>query len=303
MALRATPTLQLEAERLAGGLPPLLVDARRLAETVTQGEHGRRRVGPGEAFWQFRPYVPGDRPQTIDWRTSAKSDTIFVREMEWAAAATVYLWRDPTASMTWRSDKALPTKRERADLILLAMASLLLRGGERVALLAPGERPRSGRGALPMLAERLAREAAQDPATAKPEAALPPPLPLPRHARALLIADFLSPLPEIEARLRVLAQRGVAGQLLLLLDPAETALPFDGRVRFEGLEGEGTWLVPRVEKLRDAYVERERAHEQGLADICRALGWRLQRHLTDQPASQALLGLYQGFADNRERRR
>ncbi len=302
MAPPATPSLQLEAERLAGGLPPLLVEARRIAETVAQGAHGRRRVGPGEAFWQFRPYVAGDRPQTIDWRTSAKNDTIFVREMEWAAAATVYLWRDPTASMTWRSDKALPSKRDRADMLLLALASLLLRGGERVALLAPGERPRIGRGALPALAARLERDAAADGA-ALAAAALPPPQPLPRHARAVVIGDFLSPLPEIEARLAVLARRGVAGQLLLLLDPAETALPFQGRVRFEGLEGEGNWLVPRVEKLREAYIERERAHEAGLADICRALGWRLQRHLTNQPASQALLELYLGLSDGWDRRR
>lgn len=300
MAAIAPSTLQLEAERLAGALPPLLVDVRRIAETVAQGAHGRRRVGPGEAFWQFRPYVAGDRPQTIDWRTSAKNDTIFVREMEWAAAATVYLWRDPTASMDWRSDKALPTKRERADLILLALASLLLRGGERVALLGPGERPRVGRGALPALSARLARAAGE---TAPAEAALPAPLPLPRHARAVLIGDFLTPLPEIEARLTTLSKRGVAGQLLLLLDPAETALPFQGRVRFEGLEGEGNWLVPRVETLRDAYVERERAHEQGLAAICRALGWRLQRHLTNQPASQALLELFLGLGDSWERRR
>lgn len=300
MAAIAPSTLQLEAERLAGALPPLLVDVRRIAETVAQGAHGRRRVGPGEAFWQFRPYVAGDRPQTIDWRTSAKNDTIFVREMEWAAAATVYLWRDPTASMDWRSDKALPTKRERADLILLALASLLLRGGERVALLGPGERPRVGRGALPALSSRLARAAGE---TAPAEVALPAPLPLPRHARAVLIGDFLTPLPEIEARLTTLSKRGVAGQLLLLLDPAETALPFQGRVRFEGLEGEGNWLVPRVETLRDAYIERERAHEQGLAAICRALGWRLQRHLTNQPASQALLELFLGLGDSWERRR
>ncbi len=300
MAATAPSTLQLEAERLAGALPPLLVDVRRIAETVAQGAHGRRRVGPGEAFWQFRPYVAGDRPQTIDWRTSAKNDTIFVREMEWAAAATVYLWRDPTASMDWRSDKALPTKRQRADLILLALASLLLRGGERVALLGPGERPRVGRGALPALSARIARDA---DATAPAEAALPAPLPLPRHARAVLIGDFLTPLPEIEARLTTLSRRGVAGQLLLLLDPAETALPFQGRVRFEGLEGEGNWLVPRVETLRDAYIERERAHEQGLAAICRALGWRLQRHLTNQPASQALLELFLGLGDSWERRR
>lgn len=296
MVSRAPSNLRLDAERLAGGLPALQVEARRIAETVAQGIHGRRRVGPGESFWQFRPYVPGDRPQSIDWRTSARGDAVYVREMEWASAATVYLWRDTSPSMDWRSDRNLPLKRERAELLLLALAALLLRGGERVGLLTAGERPRIGRGALAALTERLERDAAT------PGEALPPPHPLPRHARAVLFGDFLSPLEEIEARLRRITGQGVSGQLVLLLDPAETALPFEGRVRFEGLEDEGAWLVPRVETLRGQYLERQKAHEEGLAAICRALGWRLQRHLTGQPATQALLELYLGLSAGPDRR-
>lgn len=294
MADRPSRSARLEAERLAAGLPPLMLAAERVADTVVQGLHGRRRVGSGESFWQFRPYIAGDRPQAIDWRTSAKGDQVFVREMEWAAAATAYLWRDASPSMDWRSERRLPTKRERAELLLLALASLLLRAGERVALLAPGERPRVGRHALSGLAERLPRD--HRAAGAESGAALPPGLPLARFAKVVLIGDFLSPLSDVEARLRQIAGRGVGGQLVMLLDPAETALPFEGRVRFEGLEGEGSWLAPRVESLRADYRHRMEAHAAGLADIARGLGWRFQRHLTDQPASQALLSLYMALA-------
>jgi uncharacterized protein (DUF58 family) len=289
-------SLQLSAERLAARLPPLMVAAQRVAETVAQGWHGRRRVGPGESFWQFRPYMWGDRPQAIDWRTSAKGDTVYVREMEWEAAATVYLWRDRSASMTWHSRRDLPTKRERADLILLALTTLLLRGGERVALLAPGERPRLGRSALPLLAERIAREAEEAPAASD---ALPAGMLLPRHARVALIGDFLTPLPELEAKLRQLARNGLHGQLVLLLDPAEVALPYRGRVRFEGLEGETSWLAPRAENLHEAYGQKLREHVNGLGDIARALGWRLQQHLTDQSAVAALLDLHVALAADR----
>jgi len=290
-------TLQLSAERLAARLPPLMVEAQRIAETVAQGWHGRRRVGPGESFWQFRPYMWGDRPQAIDWRTSAKGDTIYVREMEWEAAATVYLWRDRSASMTWRSNRELPTKRERADLLLLALASLLLRGGERVALLAPGERPRLGRSALPMLAEHVAHQAQETPAASDP---LPAGMLLPRHARVVLIGDFLTPLPELEAKLRQLARNGLDGQMLLLLDPAEVSLPYRGRVRFEGLEGEASWLAPRAENLHEAYGARLKEHVAGLSDIARALGWRLQRHQTDQSAVAPLLDLHVALSAERQ---
>lgn len=296
MAADRPSSLQLSAERLAARLPPLMVAAQRIAETVAQGWHGRRRVGPGESFWQFRPYMWGDRPQAIDWRTSAKGDTVYVREMEWEAAATVYLWRDRSPSMAWHSRRELPTKRERADLILLALTQLLLRGGERVALLAPGERPRLGRSALPFLADRIAREAEQEPAND----VLPAGMTLPRHARVVLIGDFLLPLPELEAKLRQLARNGLHGQIVLLLDPAEVALPYRGRVRFEGLEGEASWLAPRAENLHEAYGAKLREHVAGLGDIARALGWRLQQHLTDQSAVSALLDLHVALSAERQ---
>ena len=48
------------AEWLGARLPPLMVQAERVAATVAQGVHGRRRVGQGDSFWQFRAFVAGD---------------------------------------------------------------------------------------------------------------------------------------------------------------------------------------------------------------------------------------------------
>src|SRR5512134_2671766 len=152
------------AEALAASLPPLLVAAERVASTVSQGVHGRRRVGQGEAFWQFRRYEPGDATQQIDWRQSAKSERVFIRQTEWEAAQSVWLWRDPSASMAWRSRAELPWKSERADLLLLALASLLARGGEHLALLGTGDGPAAGRPALRRLLAGLERSRGKRPA-------------------------------------------------------------------------------------------------------------------------------------------
>ncbi|HZH47161.1 MAG TPA: DUF58 domain-containing protein, partial [Roseococcus sp.] len=146
-----------QAEAAAARLPPLVVEAERVAATIMQGAHGRRRAGQGDAFWQFRPYSPGDSAARVDWRQSAKAQRLFVRETEWEAAQTVVLWRDASHSMDWRSRPALPTKAERAALLLLALAALLLRGGERVRLLPGPPRAFAGRGALPALADALSR--------------------------------------------------------------------------------------------------------------------------------------------------
>ncbi|MBX6322806.1 MAG: DUF58 domain-containing protein [Rhodospirillaceae bacterium] len=282
---RAALAAQQRAEQLASTLPPLLVAAERVAATVEQGVHGRRRVGPGETFWQFRRYEPGDPTTKIDWRQSAKSDRTFVREMEWAAAQSVWLWRDGSASMRYRSADTLPQKIERADLVTLALATLLVRGGERVALLGSGLPPASGRALLGRLALQLARAEA-------PEESLPRVEPLPRHASLVLVGDFLSPLEEIESVLRRFAQRGVRGHLLQILDPAEESLPFTGRIRFLGVEGEGETLLSRVETVRQAYVDRLKAHREGLGALARAIGWSLSTMRTDRPPQAALLALY-----------
>ncbi|MFC3123631.1 DUF58 domain-containing protein [Pseudoroseomonas globiformis] len=274
----------LRAEALGGRLPPLVVAAERVAATVMQGVHGRRRAGQGDAFWQFRPYAPGDPVSRVDWRQSAKSDRLFLRETEWEAAQSVALWRDAGPTMRWRGGTDRPEKGERAELLLLALASLLLRGGERVRLLG-ARRAHAGRGAMGTLADALSRHQ-HDPADDS----------LPRHARAVMFGDFLAPLEETRAAVAALAARGVQGHLLQVLDPAEETLPYSGRVRFEGLSAEMPLLLPRAEGIRQLYAERLASHRAGLQAIAAAANWRFATHRTDAAPEVALLGLWQALA-------
>lgn len=291
MAFPSPPLpLQQRAEELAALLPPLLVAAQQVAAHVAPGVHGRRRVGPGETFWQFRRYQPGDPVTAIDWRKSAKSDPVFVRETEWTAAQAVWLWPDRSPSMDYRSSPHLPTKRERAAILVLALAVLLERGGEAVGLLGDSRGPGQGRAVLTRLAATLS-----DPIAG---GNFPPAAALPRHAQVLLVSDFLAPLEEIDTLVRRLAERGTGGHMVQILDPAEEALPFEGRIRFAGLEGEGETLISRAEDVREAYTERLGAHRAGLAAIARSVGWRFAVHHTDQPPQTILLTLH-GAIGNR----
>ncbi|MGI4976369.1 MAG: DUF58 domain-containing protein [Janthinobacterium lividum] len=288
------------AEALGAGLPPLLVAAERVANTVSQGVHGRRRTGQGDSFWQYRPFTPGDSATRIDWRQSAKASRAYIRETEWEAAQTVCLWRDCGAGMRWRSAAALPEKSERAGLLLLALASLLLRGGERVRLLDADPAARtaaSGRAALDGLAQSLALSEAAARAGKGADSGVPPRAELPRHARVVLLGDFLGPLDAVRATVSALAATPVTGHLVQVLDPAEAALPFSGRVRFRDVAGRASAevpevLVPRTENLRDAYADALAAQQAGLAAICRAAGFGFSTHRTDTPPERALLALY-----------
>jgi uncharacterized protein (DUF58 family) len=279
--IRTTP---LRAEALAARLPPLLVEAERVASTVALGVHGRRRAGPGESFWQYRRYQAGDAAGLIDWRQSARNDPLYVRETEWMAAQSVWVWADGSASMRWRSYSDLPEKRDRALLLALALAALLLRGGERVGVLGIARAPAMGRSVLPRLAAEMV---GQDADTDLPAATLP------RFGHAVLISDFLMDAGQAAKAIAAWAGAGVRGHLVHLLDPAEEALPYAGRTHFFGLEGEGDMLAPQAESLRAAYRDRLAGHRAALADAARRWGWTFTTHHTDTPPEPALLALHQ----------
>lgn len=274
MSLSAAELCRQSLE-LAARLGPLAARTGRAG--FTAGVHGRRRAGPGEAFWQFRRYQPGDPAESVDWRQSAKSDPLYVREFEWEAARTVWLWADPSASMRWRSQEVLPQKRDHALVLCMALAFLLDEGGERVGILGLDQPPARGRAGLDRLAAGLLAQPAD----------VPPPLPPPggKGAMMVLISDFLAPIERVSALMDRLAGGAASGQVIRLLDPAERDFPYQGRVLFSGLEGEGEILAQRAEDLRQAYRDRLAGIGETLARAARARSWHFADATTaDAPA-------------------
>jgi uncharacterized protein (DUF58 family) len=302
--------LGARAQALGSGLPPLLVAAERIAATVAQGVHGRRRVGQGDSFWQFRPLLPGESVAHIDWRRSARAERhYFVRQTEWEAAQTVAVWAEGGPGMRWRSAASVPEKRERAALLLLALSSLLLRGGERVRLLAgarPGARPGANLGAplgarpVDVAGHRGLARLEPSLAQAADHQGWPDPAQVPRYACVVLFSDWLTPIDTIRPIVAALAARGVTGHLLQVLDPAEVDLPYTGRVRFRAPGSPGpVATIGRTEDIRGAYADRLALQQAQLVAICHAAGLGFSVHRTDHPASAALLSLYMALAPQR----
>jgi uncharacterized protein (DUF58 family) len=277
--------LGLEAEKLASRLPPLLVEAERLSSIVGLGVHGRRKAGTGETFWQFRRYAQGDGTNTIDWRQSAKSQHLFVREREWEAVEAVWFWCDGSAGMRFASAANIPTKFDRASLLALALGSLLVRGGERIALLGEGRAPAAGRNAVNHMAQMLAE---------RPENGdiLPPDAVVGRNAQLVWFGDFLSPPADIESTIRKFAGAGLSGHLVHIVDPAEQDFPYSGRTRFEWSPARLNELLGRAESVRDEYRRRFQAQAESVSALARSLGWTCLAHRTDHRPEAALVALY-----------
>ncbi|WP_417773523.1 DUF58 domain-containing protein [Stappia sp.] len=279
----AWPRVVAEARSLADALPDLLVEARQVAMTVNAGWHGRRRSGSGENFWQFRPFIAGEPVMRIDWRRSARDNHLYVREREWEAAHTVWLWADLSPSMAFRSDLSSTLKRDRALVLLLALADLLAETGERIGI--PGlRRPVADRHAAERIAAALSH-------IGTPES-LPDPRDIRRFSDVVLIGDLLDPLDQTLDWMRKVAASGARAHLVMVLDPVEESFPFSGRTEFLDPETGFRLTSGKAEAWRTAYADRLAAHRDAISDVARRAGWSFLVHHTDRPAAEPMLALH-----------
>lgn len=282
-----SPQHQRDALDLARRLPSLIVAAKEVAASVMHGVHGRRRAGVGETFWQFRPFVWGESTAQIDWRRSARDDHVYVREREWEAAHTIWIWIDRSASMAYASSLALQPKLDRAVVLGFAAADLLVRGGERVGL-AGLTRPWATRNIVERFAEAMIEEVSRPGYT---PVELPPADELAPRTQAVLIGDFLSDAERISERIRAIAGRGARGHIVMIVDPVEETFPFVGHTEFLDVDSPARLRVGEAETFRADYIARLAHHRDAVRAACAGRGWSFAIHRTDRPASQALLAL------------
>lgn len=270
-----------ESLDLAARLPRLILEARRVSASV-HGIHGRRRSGPGETFWQYRPLVAGESASRIDWRRSARDGHLFVREREWEASHSIWLWIDRSASMGFASSLALASKIDRALVAGFALAETMVEGGERVGHLGL-TRTLASRRIVEVLAQALVAD------TRSAETDLPPGGPLPRLADAIIITDGLTPGAALAQRIASMASSGARGHVLLIADPIEETFPFSGQAELFDLEDGLSLRVGDAGSWGEEYRQRLAAHRDAIAEACRKAGWTLTLHRTDRPASEAVL--------------
>ena len=280
-----------ESRTLAASLPRLVLEARRIAANVIHGLHGRRRAGAGESFWQYRRFVSGEPSQSVDWRRSARDDHLYVREQEWEAAHTVWLWPDRSPSMAFASKQARDSKLERTLIVTFALAELLVAGGERVGI--PGLiNPTASRSIIDKMAQAMLHDDAA-------RLSLPPSFVPSALAEIVVLSDFWSPISEIKTMLTGLSASGAHGTLIQVVDLAEETFPYSGRVEFVEPEGGGIITAGRAERWADDYVARVAQHRDEIRGETNKLDWLFSIHTTSRSAAELLLFLHSGMMVNK----
>ena len=274
--------LRRDAQDSISDLPALKHAAHEVAAHIHHGTHGQKKAGGAEKFWQFREYNSVDRPQDIDWRQSAKSDHIFVREKELQTPQSIYFWAKNDPSMDFQSGHALHSKQDAARVLSLALALLFQRSDEQIGVLG---QTRTGHSDAAI--DRVGT-ALLDNISALPEGT-------PQSKSALILcSDFLEPLEDIESSLEPLSSRVRQGIVLQVLDPAERDLPYDGRALFEGI-AQDKHRIDNVASIRDAYQEKINAHIESIAQLCASYGWLHIVHVTDRPLAETASTIWEAM--------
>jgi uncharacterized protein (DUF58 family) len=273
-----------EGQTLAAAMPRLILEARQVAATMIHGLHGRRRAGPGENFWQYRRFVSGEPAARVDWRRSARDDHLYVREQEWEAAHTVWIWPDRSPSMVFASPLVRDTKLYRALVVALALAEVLVEGGERVGI--PGlMRPSGSRNVIERMAQAIVHDRSER--TSLPPDFSPSPL-----AEIVLLSDLWSDIGDVRRKITQLSGSGARGHVVQIVDPAEETFPYWGRIEFVEPENGGRITAGRAQTWRADYAARVARHRAEIRSETDRLSWSFIVHRTDRPASELLLALH-----------
>ncbi|MGE4313218.1 MAG: DUF58 domain-containing protein [Pseudobdellovibrionaceae bacterium] len=264
-----------EALKLAATLSPEHIGregSKAPAAIVTPGLKEKRRGGFGTQFWQYRPYHATDTSRAIDWKRSARSDAVIVREREQEQSDIYRFWIDPAAQMSApREPMVLPTKSYSAAIVALALSHLLHEEEDRTGLFS-FERERSARGT-----KALEGHAATFLHHDMPPLKVLSSLPQSKTERPILFSDFWLPLDELERYLKPMLENYHSGLLVQVTYSDEVQFPFVGRTVFEntGTDNDETHDI-RIEDaaaIRHVYLERIKAHQEGLATLAAKNGW------------------------------
>jgi uncharacterized protein (DUF58 family) len=233
------------------------IAVKRLADSLSFGTDHSPFLGSGIEYVQSRQYQPGDPIRAIDWRVTARTGRVHVKEYEAQKRLPAWLLIDTSASMTTGS--VTPTKYRTALHVAGGLAYACLDRCSPVGVLGVGQRslriePTLSRQQVLQWLLRLRRFRYDEPtALARRATELASRL----ANRALIIA--LSDLHEDGAvdALKLLAQRHDVF-VLRPRDPAERQLRGSGIVRLREAETGRTFVTHgRARWLDDAAVQKD----------------------------------------------
>jgi uncharacterized protein (DUF58 family) len=186
--------------------------------------------------------------------------------------------------MVFASPLVRETKLDRTLVVSMALAEVLVEGGERVGI--PGiMRPSASRNVIEKIAQAIVHDTSE-------RGSLPPSFAPSSMSEIVMLSDLWSPIGDVHRTIAQLSSTGAQGHVVQVVDPAEETFPYSGRIEFVEPEGGGEITVGRAEAWKTDYEARIARHRAEIRAETDRLGWSFAIHRTDHTATELLLALH-----------
>ncbi|GAB6166584.1 DUF58 domain-containing protein [Thermostilla marina] len=247
------------------------LEPRGLVYGNLAGSHRSPLSGFAVEFMGHREYVPGDEPKHIDWRVYFNRRRVVVKQYAMETNFVCHLLLDVSASMRYGDGSA--NKLDYASKLACALAHTIIRQSDKASLglLDDGIRgyvpPNNSFAQIVRMTEALDNVAPQgktDLGAAVREIAAR----FGRREIVMLFSDCFTDVKSLEEALQQLRYNRHEVVVFHILHHDERTFPFEGMVKFVGLE-QADELLTRPEDLRRAYLKALDAYLETLDEICR----------------------------------
>jgi uncharacterized protein (DUF58 family) len=258
MAAPAPATSRFLSPAVVAGLGSLELKARTIVEGLLLGLHRSPFRGYSVEFAEYRQYLPGDDPATVDWKVYARSDRHYVKKFEHDTNVQATLLVDVSASMGYGGRLGM-TKLAYASCLAAALAYLLVGQRDAVGL---GLFDRAIREYVPpaVKAGQLTRllvalDHAQPGEVSDMAAALRQVAErIRRRGLVVVFSDLLDDEARVIDGLRLLRARGMEVVVFHVLDADELTFPFERAATFRDVET-GEQLLTEPGSVRERYLQ------------------------------------------------
>jgi len=298
---------ELKSERAAAIDPATLMRIKNLqlrAKHVVDGfQNGLHRSplhGFSVEFSEYRPFVFGDDPRSIDWKLYARSDRYYLKKFEDETNRRCHLIVDQSRSMGYGSLSY--TKLEYARTLAATLAYYLTLQRDAVGMMTfeadvtavVPARYRTGQlRRMLMLLDQSPQGSSTD--LQKPLSHLADIVK--QRGLMIIISDFLVPVETLQQPLAYLTARRHEIILVRVLDPGEITLAIKQPTTIRDMEsGREMYIDPKT--AAESYQKKFQKHANDFEAMAGKLGATLVTMPTDEPLELALWELLH----SRERR-
>jgi len=281
--------------KLLATIADLQLLARIVVEGFLSGLHDSPNFGSSVEFAQYRPYVQGDDPRLVDWSLYARTDRLHTKQFQEETNLRCTIVLDCSASMDFASE--IVSKFQYARILAACLAMLLYRQKDAAGLIAFHEEietyipPRMNVQHLHRILIEL------DRLTPSGQTGLAAALHqvgdlLPQRGMAILISDFLCPLDETLALVKLLRARHHDVLIFSIADPQERDFSFRRSITLVDSEtGKELFIAP--DSVREQYRENRNRHFAYLREECLSAEIDFEELTTSEPLDRALSGFMQ----------